>query len=78
MFTYKSVFNARTYSQWFSDQNLTKKASLNAFTSALDYGARLLVGFIINPILVNGLGVFGYGVWQVLGNIIETATALPT
>ena len=49
-----------------SDQGLTKKASLNAFASALDYGARLVVGFFVTPILVGGLGDFLFGTWQVL------------
>ncbi|MCI0693045.1 hypothetical protein L0337_13695 [candidate division KSB1 bacterium] len=52
-------------------ENLTIKASLNAFASALDYGARLVVGFLINPLLVNGLGSYGYGAWQVLGRLIS-------
>jgi O-antigen/teichoic acid export membrane protein len=54
--------------------SLTKKASLNATASILDYGARLVVGFIINPLLVKGLGDFGYGIWQVLGRLIGYVT----
>ncbi|HIK30749.1 MAG TPA: oligosaccharide flippase family protein [Oscillatoriales cyanobacterium M59_W2019_021] len=54
--------------------NLTKKASLNAVASVLDYGVRLVVGFIINPLLVSGLGDFGYGIWQVLGRLIGYVT----
>lgn len=54
--------------------SLTKKAYLNAVASALDYGARLLVGFAINPLLVSGLGDYGYGVWQVLGRLIGYVT----
>lgn len=54
--------------------SLTKKASLNATASILDYGARLVVGFIINPLLVRGLGDFGYGIWQVLGRLIGYVT----
>jgi O-antigen/teichoic acid export membrane protein len=53
-------------SKVLSAQNLTKRASLNAFASALDYGARLIVGFLITPFLVAGLGDFYYGTWQVL------------
>ncbi len=52
-------------------ESLTIRASLNAFASALDYGARLVVGFLINPLLVNGLGAYGYGAWQVLGRLIS-------
>jgi len=50
----------------FGDQNLTKKASLNALTSSLEYAAKLLVAFIIQPWLVNGLGEYFYGTWQIL------------
>lgn len=48
---------------------LTRRASLNAFASLLEYGTRLVVGFAVNPILLVGLGSFGFGVWQVLGRI---------
>lgn len=54
--------------------SLTKKASLNAVASVLDYGARLVVGFVINPLLVSGLGDLGYGIWQVLGRLIGYVT----
>jgi O-antigen/teichoic acid export membrane protein len=36
----------------------------------LDYGARWIVTFVLNPLLVTGLGDFGYGAWQVLGRLI--------
>ncbi len=45
---FKPLFKA------LSDGNLTKKASLNALTSILDYGARLIVGFLVQPWMVNG------------------------
>jgi O-antigen/teichoic acid export membrane protein len=54
----------------FSEASLTKKASLNALASALDYGARLVVGFLITPLLVAGLGDFYYGTWQVLLRLV--------
>jgi O-antigen/teichoic acid export membrane protein len=60
----------KTFSNLFSDKTLTKKASLNAFASVLDYGTRWLVTFTINPLLVTGLGDFGYGAWQVLSRLI--------
>ena len=62
--------NSKMLSKWFSDEGLTRKAYLNAIASALDYGARLVVGFVINPLLVTGLGSYGYGVWQVLGSLV--------
>jgi O-antigen/teichoic acid export membrane protein len=53
-----------------ADGQLTKRASLNAVAASIDYAARLVVGFVVNPILVAGLGSFGYGVWQVLGRLV--------
>lgn len=54
---------------FFTADNLTKKASLNAFASASDYFARLVVGLIITPLMVNGLGNFFYGVWQIMNRL---------
>lgn len=61
--------------QLFSDSSLTKKAYLNSLAAALDYGARLLVGFIIIPFLVAGLGDFLYGIWVILGRLTGYLTA---
>jgi len=58
----------------FSDEGLTKKASLNAIASGLDYAARLLVGFFIMPLLVAGLGDFYFGVWQMLLRFVGYVT----
>lgn len=55
----------------FSADSLTKKASLNAFAAGADYAARLLVGFVINPLLVTGLGNYGYGAWQILLRVVS-------
>lgn len=68
-------------SRLFSDNSLTKKASLNALASILDYGARLLVGFLVTPLMVAGLGDFYYGVWQILTRLvgyINPASGRPT
>ena len=54
----------------FADDSLTKKASLNALEVALDYGARLLVGFVTTPLMVMGLGQYFYGAWQILNRLI--------
>lgn len=54
----------------FADDSLTKKASLNALEVALDYGARLLVGFVTTPLMVMGLGPYFYGAWQILNRLI--------
>jgi hypothetical protein len=45
--------------------NLTQKASLNAVSSALDYVTRILVGLVLTPLLVTGLGGYYYGMWQI-------------
>lgn len=77
----KSALNITSIRKRFSDGTLTKKASLNAVASALDYGARTIIGFIIQPLMVLYLGDFGYGVWQVLDRsvgYISPATGRPT
>ncbi len=53
-----------------SDKGLTKKAYLNALTVVLDYGARLIVGFLVTPLMVAGLGDYLFGMWQVLNRLI--------
>lgn len=57
-------------SSLFADKSLTKKASLNALTVLLEYGASLLVGFLITPLMVAGLGNYFYGMWQVLNRLV--------
>lgn len=64
----------RIFSRLFSDESLTKKALLNAVASALDYGSRLIVGFLVQPIMVTGLGDYYYGVWQILLRLIGYIT----
>lgn len=57
-----------------SDKGLTKKAYLNALTVVLDYGASLIVGFLITPLMVAGLGNYSFGLWQVLNRLIGYIT----
>ena len=61
-------------SGFLSDKGLTKKAYLNALTVVLDYAAGLIVGFIITPLMVAGLGNFLFGMWQVLVRLIGYIT----
>ena len=64
-----------------SDNSLTKKASLNALASALDYSANIFVAFAVTPLLVAGLGDYYYGAWQFLRSIvgyINPASGRPT
>jgi O-antigen/teichoic acid export membrane protein len=57
-----------------SGDNLTKKAYLNAITAVLDYGATLVIGFLLTPILVAGLGDYFYGLWQILNRLVGYLT----
>lgn len=52
-------------------KNLSSVAVLNAVSSFLDYGARVLVSLLITPILVTGLGNFLFGVWQILSRLLS-------
>jgi O-antigen/teichoic acid export membrane protein len=49
---------------------LTRRASLNALQSLLDYSAKLGVGLVVVPILVTGLGRSLFGVWEMLGRLV--------
>lgn len=46
-----------------------RKATMNSAAAALEYGTRLLASFVVKPVLVSGLGAFGYGTWEVLGRL---------
>jgi O-antigen/teichoic acid export membrane protein len=48
---------------------LTRRASLTAAASMLDYFAKAGVSFVITPILVTGLGRSMYGMWEMLGRL---------
>ena len=64
-----------------SDGSLTQKAFLNALASSLDYVARIVVFFLITPLMVSGLGDYYYGVWQILNRLvgyISLANGQPT
>jgi O-antigen/teichoic acid export membrane protein len=77
----KTVGSLNYASRFFSDENLTKKAYLNALAAALDYAARLLVGFFVMPWMVAGLGDYFYGTWQILNRMIgyiSPASGRPT
>lgn len=54
-------------------RNLTEKGVLNAVARGLEYVARVVVAFFLNPLLVGGLGTFGFGAWQVLLRLIGYA-----
>ena len=54
---------------------LTKRASLNAVQSLLDYAARLGVGLVVTPLLVSRLGREIFGVWEMLNRLIGYMSA---
>jgi O-antigen/teichoic acid export membrane protein len=54
----------------FVGDSLTKKAYLNALAATVDYGARLIVGFLITPMMVSGLGDYFFGMWQTFNRLI--------
>lgn len=62
-------------SRYLAGDDLTRKASLNAVATGLDYGARLLVGFVVTPFLVAGLGAYLFGAWQILSRSIGCVSA---
>lgn len=64
----------KIFSGLFSDKSLTKKAYLNALTVLIDYVARLIVGFLITPLVVAGLGNYFYGMWQILNRLVGYIT----
>jgi O-antigen/teichoic acid export membrane protein len=49
---------------------LTRKASLTAAASILDYTVKAGVSLVITPILVSGLGRSLYGMWEMLGRLV--------
>jgi O-antigen/teichoic acid export membrane protein len=54
---------------WFSPNSLSRRASLTSLASSLDFAARVVVEFVVNPLLVQGLGTYLYGAWRVLWNL---------
>lgn len=62
-------------------KGLTQKAYLNAFSTLLDYGTKIIVLSIVTPILVAGLGRSLFGVWQMLSRLVtymQAADGRPT
>ena len=50
--------------------SLTRSATLTAAASLLDYGARLVVGLLLTPVLVSSLGRSLFGVWTMLQQLV--------
>lgn len=47
-------------------ENHKQRAYLNSVTSILDHVIKQVMGFVVSPIIVNGLGSTFYGVYQIL------------
>jgi O-antigen/teichoic acid export membrane protein len=81
MTTARLFRNLKIFGRLLSDESLTQKAYMNALAAALDYGARLVTGFLVTPFLVAGLGDVLYGVWRTVGNLtgyISAASGRPS
>ncbi|HYV02157.1 MAG TPA: oligosaccharide flippase family protein [Actinomycetota bacterium] len=63
----------RFASRLLADGNLTRKASLNAMVAVLDYGARVIVGLVLSPLVLSRLGETMFGAWQFLQSLIGHA-----
>lgn len=49
-----------------NEKNLTRKAFLTLASTLLQQIANFLVGFVVTPIVINGLGVDLYGAWRMI------------
>ena len=52
-----------------SSPSLTQKASFTVVAYGLEYGAKIVVGLVLTPILVSRLGQALYGVYEMLGRL---------
>ena len=50
-------------------RSLTQKASFTVAAYGLEYGAKIVVGLVVTPILVSRLGQALYGVYEMLGRL---------
>ena len=50
-------------------RSLTRRASLNAVASLLDYFVKAAVGLVVTPVLVHGLGRSLFGIWEMLSQL---------
>lgn len=47
-------------------ENLKQRAYLNSVSSFIEYGGTQIVGLVVSPFIVGGLGKSMYGIWQML------------
>jgi len=55
--------------------HLTRRASLTAVASLLDYTVKAAVQLVITPILLGALGRSLYGIWEMLGRLVTYMAA---
>ncbi len=53
---------------------LSRRASLNALATMVDYAARIAIQLVLAPIVLRYLGAGGFGTWQVLQKLVGHAT----
>jgi len=49
-----------------SGHNLTRRAGLTLLSNLLEQGASLIVGFLVTPLIIRGLGTELYGAWTMI------------
>jgi O-antigen/teichoic acid export membrane protein len=59
-------------------ENLRQRAYLNSLTSIIDYAGAQIVGFLVSPYIVGGLGSSMYGIWQMLSQMTGFANMADT
>jgi len=65
-------------------ENIRFRSFLNTLASWLDIGVKIIIRFIIDPIMIASLGSYYFGIWQVLNQLnsylttvdLKTSTAL--
>jgi len=55
-------------------ENLKQRAYLNTVSSMIDYACAQVIGFIVSPFIVGGLGSSMYGVWKMVSQMTGYAT----
>lgn len=58
-----------------SSPNLTQTTFLNAASSLLSYGAVILVGLLLNPLLLHSLGAVLFGTWKICLRLLTYVSA---
>lgn len=69
MLKLNTIIDNKKYNQSNPKENLSQRAYLNTVTAGIDFGAKQIVGFILNPIMVTFLGPVFYGVWKIIGQL---------